>query len=90
MKNKSKGVGMSSVETRIKNIVAEQFGINVSELNLFTNLEDDLGADSLDKIELIMALEEEFDIEIPDEEIKKIENLGVVIDYIKTRKLKAG
>jgi len=73
---------MSSVEERVKKIVVEQLGVNESEVSGDASFVDDLGADSLDTVELVMALEEEFDCEIPDEEAEKITTVQQAIDYI--------
>lgn len=73
---------MSSVEERVKKIVVEQLGVNESEVTGDASFVDDLGADSLDTVELVMALEEEFDCEIPDEEAEKITTVQQAIDYI--------
>ena len=73
---------MSSVEERVKKIVVEQLGVNDSEVRPDASFVDDLGADSLDTVELVMALEEEFDCEIPDEEAEKITTVQQAIDYI--------
>lgn len=69
---------------KIKKIVVEQLGVEEEEITLESSFIDDLGADSLDIVELIMALEEEFDLEIPDSEAEKISTVGDVVDYIKT------
>ena len=71
-----------SVDERVKGIVAEQLGIGVDEINNESSFIDDLGADSLDTVELVMALEEEFDIEISDEEAENISTVQTAIDYI--------
>ncbi len=68
---------------KIKAIVAEQLGLELDEIKLESSFTDDLGADSLDIVELMMALEEEFDVEIPDEEAEKISTVGDVVEYIK-------
>lgn len=73
---------MSSVEERVKKIVVEQLGVNESQVTAGASFVDDLGADSLDTVELVMALEEEFDCEIPDEEAEKITTVQQAIDYI--------
>lgn len=73
---------MSSIEDRVKKIVAEQLGVNESEVGTAASFVDDLGADSLDTVELVMALEEEFETEIPDEEAEKITTVQLAIDYI--------
>ena len=71
-----------SVDERVKGIVAEQLGIGVDEINNESSFIDDLGADSLDTVELVMALEEEFDIEISDEEAENISTVQTAIDYL--------
>jgi len=73
---------MESVENRVKKIVAEQLGVNESEIKNESTFVDDLGADYLDTVELVMALEEEFETEIPDEEAEKIASVQQAIDYI--------
>jgi acyl carrier protein len=73
---------MSSIEERVKKIVVEQLGVNESEVSGDASFVDDLGADSLDTVELVMALEEEFDCEIPDEEAEKITTVQQAVDYI--------
>ena len=73
---------MENVEQRVKKIVAEQLGVNEAEVKTESSFVDDLGADSLDTVELVMALEEEFDCEIPDEEAEKITNVKQAVDYI--------
>jgi len=73
---------MESIEQRVKKIVAEQLGVNETEINNGSSFLDDLGADSLDMVELVMALEDEFETEIPDEEAEKIATVQQAIDYI--------
>ncbi|NLW26481.1 MAG: acyl carrier protein [Hungateiclostridium saccincola] len=68
---------------KVKKIIMEQLGVEGDEITLESSFIDDLGADSLDIVELIMALEEEFDLEIPDSEAEKISTVGDVIEYIK-------
>lgn len=74
---------MENIEARVKKIVAEQLGVNEAEVKNESSFVDDLGADSLDTVELVMALEEEFGVEIPDEEAEKITNVQQAIDYVK-------
>ena len=74
---------MENIEQRVKKIVAEQLGVNESEIKTESSFVDDLGADSLDTVELVMALEEEFECEIPDEEAEKITTVQLAVDYIK-------
>ena len=73
---------MSSVEERVKKIVIEQLGVKEDEVKEDASFVDDLGADSLDTVELVMALEEEFETEIPDDEAEKITTVKQAIDYI--------
>lgn len=68
---------------KVKEIVVDQLGVEESEVTMEASFIDDLGADSLDIVELIMALEEEFDLEIPDKEAEKITTVGDAVDYIK-------
>ncbi len=74
---------MSDIEERVKKIVVEQLGVDEAEVKNESSFIDDLGADSLDTVELVMALEEEFGAEIPDEEAEKITTVQAAIDYIK-------
>lgn len=73
---------MSSIEDQVKAIVAEQLGVKEEEVTKEASFVDDLGADSLDTVELVMALEEEFDTEIPDEEAEKITTVQQAVNYI--------
>jgi acyl carrier protein len=73
---------MSSIVERVKKIVAEQLGVKEEEVEASNSFVEDLGADSLDTVELVMALEEEFETEIPDEEAEKITTVQLAIDYI--------
>lgn len=73
---------MSSIEERVKKIVVEQLGVQEDEVQNDSSFVDDLGADSLDTVELVMALEEEFGCDIPDEEAEKITTVQQAIDYI--------
>lgn len=68
---------------KVRDIIVEQLGVDAEEVTLESKFIDDLGADSLDIVELIMALEEEFDMEIPDEDAEKISTVGDVVEYIK-------
>ena len=76
---------MSSEEVfeKVKNVIIEQLGVAENNITLEASFIDDLGADSLDIVELIMALEEEFDIEIPDSDAEKVVTVGDVVEYIK-------
>ncbi len=73
---------MSDIEQRVKKIVAEQLGANEADVKLESSFVNDLGADSLDTVELVMALEEEFECEIPDEEAEKITSVQQAVDYV--------
>ena len=73
---------MSSVEDQVRGIIAEQLGLKAEEIKNDASFVDDLGADSLDTVELVMALEEEFETEIPDEEAEKITTVQHAINYI--------
>ena len=73
---------MSDVEAKVKGIVAEQLGVDEAEVNNKSSFIDDLGADSLDTVELVMALEEAFETEIPDEDAEKITTVQAAIDYV--------
>lgn len=73
---------MDNIEQRIKKIVAEQLGVNEAEVKNESSFVNDLGADSLDTVELVMALEEEFECEIPDEQAEKINTVQEAIDYV--------
>jgi len=77
---------MSSIEEQVKSIVAEQLGVKEDEVTNDASFVDDLGADSLDTVELVMALEEEFETEIPDEEAEKITTVQQAIDFITARR----
>ena len=79
---------MSSIEEQVKSIVAEQLGVKEDEVTNDASFVDELGADSLDTVELVMALEEEFEIEIPDEEAEKITTVQQAIDFVTSRKNK--
>ena len=74
---------MSTIEERVKKVVVDQLEIKEEEATMEASFVDDLGADSLDTVELVMALEEEFDTEIPDEEAEKIRTIQQAVDYIK-------
>ena len=75
-------MSVENVQERVKNIIVEQLGVEADQVKPEAQFVTDLGADSLDTVELIMALEEEFDIEIPDEKAEKIKTVGEAIDYI--------
>lgn len=73
---------MSNIESRVKAIIVEQLGVEIDEVKNEAHFVDDLGADSLDIVELVMSLEEEFNAEIPDEDAEKITTVQAAIDYI--------
>jgi acyl carrier protein len=74
-----------SIEAKVREIVAEQLQISADEINLDSSFIDDLGADSLDIVELVMAMEDSFEMDIPDEEAEKIQTVRNAIDYIKAQ-----
>jgi acyl carrier protein len=75
-------IPMSSLEERVRKIVVDQLGVGEDQVTLKASFVDDLGADSLDTVELVMALEEEFDTEIPDEKAEKITTVQEAVDYV--------
>ncbi len=77
-----------TTEERVKKVIEEQLSVNQDQITRDASFIDDLGADSLDTVELVMALEEEFGIEIPDEEAEKITKVGEAIDYIEAHSSK--
>ncbi len=77
---------MAAVFDDVKAVIVEQLSVNESEVKLESKFDSDLGADSLDVVELVMALEEKFEIEIPDEEAEKISTVKDVVDYIEKHK----
>jgi len=79
---------MASVEERVKQIIVEQLGVDEAEVTPKASFVDDLGADSLDTVELVMALEEEFGIEVPDEQAEKLLTVGDVVKYIEEHQQK--
>jgi len=80
---------MSSVEEQVRGIIAEQLGLKADEIKNDASFVDDLGAGSLDTVELVMALEEEFETEIPDDDAEKITTVQQAIDYIRARQNEA-
>jgi acyl carrier protein len=78
------------VEDRVKDLIVEQLGVNPEQVTLEAGFVDDLGADSLDTVELVMAFEEEFDIEIPDEEAEKLLTVGNAVKYLKEHQKVSG
>ena len=81
---------IENIEERVKKIVAEQLGVKKEEVTKEASFVDDLGADSLDTVELVMALEEEFETEIPDEDAEKITTIEQAVNYILNRAEKEG
>ena len=73
------------IESKVKTIVAEQLGVDEAELSLETSFTNDLNADSLDTVELVMELEDQFDVSIPDEEAEKIQTVGQAVSYISAK-----
>ncbi|MBA7473618.1 MAG: acyl carrier protein [bacterium] len=78
-----------AVAEKVKEIIVEQLGVDPEEVTIEASFVNDLGADSLDTVELVMALEEEFNIEIPDEEAEKLDTVGKAIEYINKHKAQA-
>jgi acyl carrier protein len=78
-------MGTDAIFDKVQNIVAEQLSVEKEQVSLESNFADDLGADSLDQVELVMALEEEFDIEISDEDAEKITTVKDAVSYITTK-----
>ena len=76
---------MSELETRMTGLIVEQLGVSKEEVQPGASFFDDLGADSLDIVELVMSMEEEFDIEIPDDDVEKMRTIGDAIEYLKER-----
>ena len=75
----------ASIEEKVKNIIVEQLGVSEDQVNRDAKFIEDLGADSLDTVELVMAFEEEFDITVPDEDAEKLTSVGEVYDYIEEK-----
>ena len=80
---------MSEAGQKVKSIIAEQLGVKIEEVTDAASFVDDLGADSLDTVELVMALEEEFGIEIPDEDAEKMTNVGEAVRYVEEKAAKS-
>jgi acyl carrier protein len=78
-----------ALEDKIKDIIVEQLGVNADQVKPEASFIDDLGADSLDTVELVMAFEEEFGADIPDEDAEKLTTVGAVIDYMKSKGVEA-
>jgi len=76
---------MASIEERVKNIIVDELGVNESAVTKDASFVDDLGADSLDTVELVLRFEQEFDLEIPDEEAEKITTVGSAIEYLEKK-----
>jgi acyl carrier protein len=77
-----------SIEEKVKDIIVEQLGVNLEQVTPTASFIEDLGADSLDTVELVMAFEEEFGVEVPDEDAEKLQSVGDVIKYIEERSQK--
>ncbi len=74
---------MSDIESKVKDIIVEQLSVNAEDVNAEAKFIEDLGADSLDLVELVMAFEEEFDLDIPDEDVEKMSTVGDAMEFIK-------
>ena len=80
---------MSDIEARVKKIIAEQLGVEESQVTNEKSFVADLGADSLDTVELVMALEEKYEVEIPSEELAELTTVGAVMEYLKNKGVEA-
>jgi acyl carrier protein len=76
----------TSIEERVKEIIVDQLGVSADQVTLEAKFVEDLGADSLDTVELVMALEEEFDVEVPDDEAEKLQAVNDVVTFITSKK----
>lgn len=76
-----------SIEEKVKDIIIEQLGVNAEQVTINASFIEDLGADSLDTVELVMAFEEEFGVDVPDEDAEKLQSVGDVIKYIEEKKV---
>jgi acyl carrier protein len=76
----------ANIEQKVKNIIADQLGVGEDEIKITSSFIEDLGADSLDIVELVMAMEEEFEVEIPDEEAENIKTVQDAVNYVNTHK----
>src|SRR5213083_2402231 len=83
--NRTNFMAEKSIEEKVKDIIVEQLGVNPEQVTPQASFIEDLGADSLDIVELVMAFEEEFSVEVPDEDAEKLQTVGDVINYIKER-----
>jgi acyl carrier protein len=76
---------MSDIETKVKEIIVEQLNVNADDVKPEAKFIEDLGADSLDQVELVMAFEEEFELDIPDEDAEKLTTVGAAVEYIQSK-----
>jgi acyl carrier protein len=81
---------MSDIEQKVKDIIAEELGVEMDKLTNEASFMEDLGADSLDTVELVMAFEKEFDIDIPDEEAEKLRTVGDAMEYLRAKQEEMG
>src|SRR5438445_7524839 len=88
--NRTNFMAEKSIEEKVKDIIVEQLGVNPEQVTPQASFIEDLGADSLDIVELVMAFEEEFSVEVPDEDAEKLQTVGDVINYIKERAKSGG
>src|SRR6201986_3148765 len=86
--NRTKFMAEKSIEEKVKDIIVEQLGVNPEQVTPQASFIEDLGADSLDIVELVMAFEEEFNVEVPDEDAEKLQTVGQVIKYIEEKSAK--
>jgi acyl carrier protein len=84
-RNSSKNMSEKSIEEKVKDIIVEQLGVTAEQVTPSASFIEDLGADSLDTVELVMAFEEEFGVEVPDEDAEKLQSVGDVIKYIEEK-----
>ena len=84
------GLNMSDIQERVKKIIIEQLNVEEDQVTPSAHFDEDLGADSLDNVEMVMAFETEFELEIPDEDTEKITNMQEAVAYIQQRKVEAG
>ncbi len=80
----------TSIEDKVKTIICDQLAVEAERVTLSASFIDDLGADSLDIVELVMTMEEEFDLDIPDEDAEKMKTVGDVIEYVKSKSATTG
>ena len=85
MKNKEKMEDLVMIFEKLKDIIAEQLSVEADEVNMDSNIQDDLGADSLDVVDLLMNIDDEFGVEVPDEDVEKVKTVEDLVAYIEAR-----